>query len=390
MFPIALVLLAQVSAPRAFPFEIHSNKPFVQVTIDGSAPQWFILDSGNNGPTLIARECADRLKIGRSDDAKADIGAGSGADVRLSTASQVVRFEALGETMTVAQPRVLTLDHVARVEGHQVDGLLGYDFFSRFVVAIDYEKRTMTAHDPARYQPPSGAVIVPLDVETTGWPVASGTITTPGGKPLPCRLIIDTGVRFTIALFNPFSARHGLYEPRGGLSQVVTGSGAGGLSHGDVGRLDSLTIGSLSFARPVGIYSRDNTGVFALDGPDGIVGGEVLRRFRVSFDYPHRRMILEPYPLPKAVFEHDMSGLFLGSDGTDYSQIRVLAVNPGSPAANAKLQVNDEILAIDGKRVPQLSLDQARALLRTPATRRLEIRRAGQTVQASLVTKRMV
>ena len=121
MFPIALVLLAQVSPPRAFPFEIHSNKPFVQVTIDGSAPQWFILDSGNNGPTLIARECADRLKIGRSDDAKADIGAGSGADVRLSTASQVVRFEALGETMTVAQPRVLTLDHVARVEGHQVD-----------------------------------------------------------------------------------------------------------------------------------------------------------------------------------------------------------------------------------------------------------------------------
>jgi len=90
------------------------------------------------------------------------------------------------------------------------------------------------------------------------------------------------------------------------------------------------------------------------------------------------------------VFEHDMSGLFLGSDGADYSQIRVLAVNPGSPAANAKLQVNDEILAIDGKRVPQLSLDQARALLRTPATRRLEIRRAGQTVQASLVTKRMV
>src|SRR5262245_17138065 len=121
MLPIALILLAQVPAARAFPFEIHSNKPFVQVTVNGSAPQSFILDSGNNGGTIIARESADRLGIDRSVDAKADIGAGSGADVRLSTASQVVRFEALGETMTVAQPRVLTLGHVARVEGHQVD-----------------------------------------------------------------------------------------------------------------------------------------------------------------------------------------------------------------------------------------------------------------------------
>jgi len=33
----------------------------VRVTINGSAPQTFILDTGSRGSSIIARECADRL-----------------------------------------------------------------------------------------------------------------------------------------------------------------------------------------------------------------------------------------------------------------------------------------------------------------------------------------
>jgi hypothetical protein len=51
----------------------------VPVTIDGSAPQWFILDTGNGGGSVVARECADRLQLGRGAEQQANIGAGSGA-----------------------------------------------------------------------------------------------------------------------------------------------------------------------------------------------------------------------------------------------------------------------------------------------------------------------
>jgi hypothetical protein len=56
MFPIVIVLLAAAAAV-SHPFQITTNKPFVPVTVEGSAPLWFILDSGNNGGSIIAREC---------------------------------------------------------------------------------------------------------------------------------------------------------------------------------------------------------------------------------------------------------------------------------------------------------------------------------------------
>jgi C-terminal processing protease CtpA/Prc len=80
--------------------------------------------------------------------------------------------------------------------------------------------------------------------------------------------------------------------------------------------------------------------------------------------------------------------LFLATDAPDYKAIRVLWVNPGTPAEEAKLQVGDEIVSIDGRKA--LSLDQARELFRTPGTRRLEIRREGQSLQVQLEVRRLV
>ena len=100
MFPLLLVLLAHSTVAQ--PFEIYSNKPFVQVKVNGSAPLSFILDTGNNAGSIIARECADRLKLERGAEARFEGGAGSGANVNVSAAKQAVHLEALGDTMTVA------------------------------------------------------------------------------------------------------------------------------------------------------------------------------------------------------------------------------------------------------------------------------------------------
>ena len=364
MLPIAFVLLAQLSTPpppaRPFPFEIGSNKPFVTVTVDGSDPQWFILDTGCSETSIIARECADRLNLD----------------------------PVLGETLSVAVPRVLTLGHVARLEGRRVDGLVCADFLARHVVEIDYAREQITIRDTAGFVPPPGATVVPLSLDT-GWPVAEGTITTRGGAPIPCRLIIDTGVRNIVTLFRPFSARHGLYDTPGSLQDAVIGGGVGGVSRGDVVRLDALTLGSLSVSRPVAVFSRDTSGIFVIDDPQGIIGGELLRRHRTTFDYPHGRLILEPYAAPGA-FEYDMSGLFLAADAPDFRTIRIMSVHARSPAAEAGLRSDDEIVSIDGRRAPRLTLDDARALLRMPVARRLEIRRDGTLRRAHLKARRLI
>jgi hypothetical protein len=354
-----------------------------------SAPQWFILDTGNSGPSIIAHDCAERLGLERGPETRVEnTGAGAGADLRISRARHPVTLGAVGETLSVPEPRVLTLTHVGKVEGRRVDGLLGADFMARHVVELDYAKRRITLRDPAKYEPPPGAIVVPLDVRT-GWPIVDGTITPAGGKPIPCRLIIDTGVRFTIALHRPFSTRHGLLEGSGRLRDVVIGSGAGGVSRGDVGRLDALTLGPLTVERPTAIFSRDTVGAFASDEPEGIVGGELLVRHRVTFDYPHQRMILEPYPRQGA-HEYDMSGLFLFVDAPDYQRIRILSVAPHTPASEAGLRLDDEIVAIGNRSTPALTLDAARQMLRTPGTKRIRVRRDGQVLEMRLEARRLI
>src|SRR5689334_20054347 len=163
MIPLVLALAA------VFPLELHSNKPFVPVSVNGSKPQAFILDTGCRANSILARECADRLGIARTGDEAGQVGAGSGASVQLSTARDPLFLAALGETLSVGEPVVMTLGHVARLEGNPVDGLLGGDFLARHVVTIDYAKGTLEVHDA--YEPPQGATVVPIALDT-GWPVA--------------------------------------------------------------------------------------------------------------------------------------------------------------------------------------------------------------------------
>jgi len=369
------------------PFEIASNKPFVQVSINGSAKQWFILDTGCSGTSVIAKECAVRTGLQGEGETKEHIGAGAGVSVGVA-AVHGVTLEVGGATMTSPELRVFSLAHVAPFEGRRVDGLIGQDFLERHVVEIDYARARIRILDPATFVSPAGGIAIPIALQN-GLAVAEGAVTVPGGDSIPCRLVIDTGVRATLILYHPFAVTHRLLDRPGNLLSATVGGGAGGETRGDIGRLATLSIGASRFERPVVIFSRDTVGVFAGGDPDGIVGGELLRRSRVTFDYPHGRIILEPYASPPA-FEYDMSGLFLVAGGEAYQHIVARSVTQGTPAADAGLKPDDEIVAIDGRRSPRLALEEARRILRSPGTHRLEMLRGGRRWQVTLVTRRLV
>ncbi len=389
---VAALALAALAAPppagREHAFDVTSNKPFIQVRINGSAPQTFILDTGCSGGSVIARECARRLGLRESDAVRQNIGAGAGVSVGVATTPDVT-LDWDGDTLGVPALRVFSLAHVAPYEGRPLDGLLGEDFLRRHVVSIDYARRRAQVLDPRRYAPPRGAIVVPIALDN-GLAVARGAITPAEGAPIPCRLVIDTGVRATVILYHPFVLAHHFLESKSPRLSAVVGGGAGGQTLGDIARLGELRIGALAFASPTAIFSRDTSGVFAGLDADGIVGGELLRRCRVTFDYPHARLVLEPQPGLSQPFEYDMSGTFLVSDGTDFGRILITSVAARTPAAEAGLKKGDEILAIDDRRASALGLEAARALFRQPARYRLQIRRGGTSLTIELTTRPLV
>ena len=80
--------------------------------------------------------------------------------------ARVPKFEVAGIRLG---PQVALAIPLRRSEGFPlpVDGILGYDFWSRFVTSIDYPMGTMTFHRPDTYAPDAADVAIPFELEGT-------------------------------------------------------------------------------------------------------------------------------------------------------------------------------------------------------------------------------
>ena len=67
---------------------------------------------------------------------------------------------------------------------------------------------------------------------------------------------------------------------------------------------------------------------------NGIIGGGILRRCKVIFDYSRKQLIIEPLNTTPRTFEYDMIGLFLVAKGADFKEFTVISVMDGSACAS--------------------------------------------------------
>jgi hypothetical protein len=127
-----------------------------------------------------------------------------------------------------------------------------------------------------------------------GNPFVSATLTTPNGKSLQARLAVDTGGGSALVMLGKrFVDTNKLMsdiqdpkpEPRyGSEGQQVRVYSA---------RFEKLAVGAYEIPRPV-IHFWQVQGFGGSGGPDGLLCGDFLRRFKLIFDYVNQRIILEP------------------------------------------------------------------------------------------------
>ncbi|HEX6833518.1 MAG TPA: PDZ domain-containing protein, partial [Rudaea sp.] len=132
------------------------------------------------------------------------------------------------------------------------------------------------------------------------------------------------------------------------------------------------------------LYTGDK-GSFANPDIGGNLGGGVLRRFTVTFDYANRTMYLAPNANFGKADDFDRSGLWLILDG---DALRVIDTAPQSAGARADLRADDRIVAISGEAIKARSLPAWRERLRTlPAGTRLKVafERGGTKHETELV-----
>jgi predicted metalloprotease with PDZ domain len=157
------------------------------------------------------------------------------------------------------------------------------------------------------------------------------------------------------------------------------------------GRIKSLQLGPLTFAEPVATFSQAKEE--APWGPDiaGTVGGELLRRFKLTLDYPRHRLIIERNGHIRELFETDMSGLTLVAEGPSLKTIRVTNVLEHTPGASAGIQKGDIIAGVDGQPAVDYKLSDLREMFRHPEVEyKLTLDRNGKSVDVKMKLHRLI
>jgi hypothetical protein len=346
----------------------------------------FILDTGAGGTSLdlnVARQLG--VHLGQTFTV-GGAGAGRVAGARVEDASVTL------DGSSIVQPVVTAIDlsRLPAREGHRMDGILGYDFIARYVLAIDYERSELRIYDRDRFHYDGSGMSVPVTL-IDRFPMIDVAIRLGERDTLRGGFVVDVGSSAALALTKPFVDENRLRDRVGPTIRRNGSGGVGGQTTSDFGRVTALSIGGIELARPITQLFGDSAGVMSRSGAwVGSIGGAILRRFTVLLDYERKRMIFEPNARIDEPFETDMSGAGFVTDDS-LSSIIVDNVAPGSPAAEAGLMHGDVILSVDGAPASHRLLAELRDRLRRPGERVvLMVRRGGETKRVEIVTRRMV
>jgi hypothetical protein len=231
---------------------------------------WFSLDSGS-GTNYLDLDIARKIGLEFHGTKKVH-GAGKGL-IEVQVA-EGISFEIPGLSTKGHQIHGIDLTGVGW--GRRLDGFFGYDFLARFVAIINYEARRLTIADPSRFEYNGPGEIFPLEFDGH-LPYVRARITVPGNPSEESLFLVDTGSQDEVD--HPIIAK----SPQ--TRRTTVGVGLGNPSVGVFGPVETLQLGKIQL--------HDLSGVAGEGLGSHLIGGGILHRFKIIFDYSRQRMIVE-------------------------------------------------------------------------------------------------
>jgi hypothetical protein len=265
------------------PIKLRQGDVMAEVRVNGSEPLSFKIDTGF-GVTTIHPDLAERLKLSRNGHLTIE---GIAGDEEAPTYGGAT-FDFGG--VTYEPRRVAALPSEARRRGRHRDGILGAGFFRRFVVELDTAKRRMRLYDPQKFSYTGKGQVLPIEFKRDT-PIIQASITPLEGPSIADRFEIDTGCDDCVCLGHEFVSAHHLLESTNSSPSGIK-RGIGGSAEVQHGKLAELRLGELVIKDPSANFFRE--GSPAGQGQAGHIGLGALERFKMTFDYSRRQLILEP------------------------------------------------------------------------------------------------
>lgn len=356
------------------PVEILNNMVVVPVVLNNQIPLKFILDTGVRTTVLTQKTYSDILGLRYTKELSISGPGGEklvDAFVTDNVTLDLPGVHGTGHSMLVLEKDYLELRNYL---GAEVHGILGYELFSRFIIQMDYQRERIILYLPDRFKKRRGHQTMPIVIQDTKPFILTKTKMNDSTE-LSTKLLMDTGASHGLIL-EPESSKL-IRVPQKSLESVI-GRGLGGVITGRIGRIKSLELGKYKIEEIIANFPDPNSYTDTLFWKkyihrNGAIGGEILSRFKVTFNFPDEEVYLKKNSAFKRHFNYDMSGLTVKAKGARLRNYEITNIRNGSPGDNAGLKVGDLIVAVNGTPVYNLDLNHVNGFFNSKPGRRVSV-----------------
>ncbi len=364
------------------PIRVLGNQIIVPLEFKYGLKLNFIFDSGVNNTIITDPFIVDLLELNVVRDIKVR---GYGREEPLPAFIADNLNYRLNDDFVFSQKPVVVLKEALNMSdymGESIFGLIGGDILKEYRVEIDYNNEYLKLSKHRK--PIKSKRYLRKDISiVNGKPYTDITIEHDGRKEI-LQVLLDTGFSGALSLYpkdinNPFKTEPSIDNYRGnGINGAITST---------LKLFDKLQFAGKPF-KNVTVNFLDSASMKNFNPQnvaDGGVGSEILKRYRVIFDYENKKVYLKKNRQFGNPFNYNIAGLRIKATDKEKA-VLVENVRPESPASKAGLLENDYLISVDNKRVRNLRFDRIYGLLNDEKdpNKRLTVKRNDEIITLEL------
>jgi len=299
------------------PFVLINNLVFIPIKVNGVELN-FLLDSGVEETILFSLDDNPGVKFYNSEKISLR-GLGSEDAIEgLKTTNNILEIEGAKSHQQLIYVILDQSYNLSSQIGIPVNGIIGYQFFRENLVRIDYRSKKVVVYkndEANRIKLEKKFEKIPLTIERfKPYLIGNATILK---SVIPVKMLLDTGNSDSVWLFQNLTEK--ITVPPKNFDDFL-GKGFSGDIEGKRAKISNFSFGKYDFKLPVVAFPDSSSvkSVRMVKGRAGSIGGEILKRFSVVFDYKNQLLYLKKNSSFGEPFGYNKSGIEIKHNGLQW------------------------------------------------------------------------
>jgi hypothetical protein len=301
------------------PAVLINNLVFIPIKVNGVELN-FLLDTGVEETILFSLE--DNPSVNFYNTEKITLrGLGSEEAIEgLKTTNNILELNGLISNHQLIYVILDQSFNLSSQIGIPVNGIIGYQFFKDNLVRVDYASKKVTIYkndEEKRKKIEKKFSATPIKIEKFKPYLMGNVVMDKSG--VDVKLLIDIGNSDSIWLFQNLSEQ--IKVPAKNFEDFL-GKGFSGDIEGKRARISEFSFDKYVFKSPIVAFPDSSSikSVRMVQNRVGSVGGEILKRFSVIFDYKNEKLYLKKNSYFNEPFTYNKSGIEIQHNGLQWVQ----------------------------------------------------------------------